>query len=40
MKPNAEKCNLLLSSNDQLSVNIDNVNITNNKCEKLQGIHI
>ena len=40
MKANAEKCHLLLSTYEKLSANFGNVNIENNRCNKLQGIQI
>ena len=40
MKSNAEKCHLILSTNENISANIEGLNITNSKCEKLLGIEI
>ena len=40
MKANAEKCHLIVSSYEKLSVRIENFDIENSKCEKLLGIQI
>jgi hypothetical protein len=40
MKANPEKCHLLLSTDDNMEINIDNVKIANSHCEKLLGIKI
>ena len=40
MKANAEKCHLLLSSNEKLFANIDNIPVESSSCEKLLGIQI
>ena len=40
MKANLDKCHLLPSSTDEVSICVDNYNIKNSKCEKLLGIKI
>ena len=40
MKANPEKCHLLLSTDENLQININNVKIGNSHCEKLLGIKI
>ena len=40
MKANPGKCHLLTSSNDKVSICVDNYNIKSIKCEKLLGIKI
>ena len=38
MKANPDKCHLLTSSSDKVSICVDNCNIKSSKCEKLLGI--
>ena len=38
MKPNPDKCHLLTSSSDKVSICVDNYIIKSSKCEKLLGI--
>ena len=38
LKGNANKCNLLVSTSQELSLNVNNVTIKNNDCEKLLGV--
>ena len=40
MKANPDKCHLLTSSNDKVSICVDNYNIKSSKCEKFLGIKI
>ena len=40
MKANPDKCHLLTSSSDKVSICVDNYNIKSSKCEKLLGIKI
>ena len=40
MKSNPDKCHLLTSRSDKVSICVDNYNIKNSKCEKLLGIKI
>ena len=40
MKPNTDRCHLLTSSSDEVSICIDKYNIKINKCERLLGIKI
>ena len=40
MKVNPDKCHLLTSSRDKVSICLDNYNIKSSKCEKLLGIKI
>ena len=40
MKVNPDKCHILKSSNDKVSICVDNYNIKGSKCEKLLGIKI
>ena len=40
MKANPDKCHLLTSSSDKVSICVDNCNIKSSKCEKLLGIKI
>ena len=40
MKANPDKCHLLTSSSDKVSICVDNYNIKSNKSEKLLGIKI
>ena len=40
MKANPDKCHLLTSSIDKVSICVDNYNIKSSKCEKLLGIKI
>ena len=40
MKANPDKCHLVTSSSDKLSIYVDNYNIKSSKCEKLLGIKI
>ena len=39
MKSNADKCNLLVSTNETVKIQVGNYNIANSKCEKLLGIN-
>ena len=38
LKGNADKCNFLVSTSQELSLNVNNVKIKNNDCEKLLGV--
>ena len=38
LKGNADKCNFLVSTSQELSLNVNNVKIKNNYCEKLLGV--
>ena len=40
MKANPDKCHLLASSSDKVSICVDNYNIKSSKCEKLLDIKI
>ena len=40
MKANPDKCHLLTSSSDKVSICVDNYNTKSSKCEKLLGIMI
>ena len=40
MKPNPDKCHLLTSSSDKISISVDNYIIKSSKCKKLLGIKI
>ena len=40
MKANPDKCHLLKSSSDKVSICVDNYNIKSSKCEKLVGIKV
>ena len=40
MKGNEDKCYVLLSSQDNVLVNIDTAQIENSKCQELLGINI
>jgi len=37
-KSNADKCHVLISTNDNVDVNVSGFNITNSECEKLLGV--
>ena len=39
MKSNADKCHLLVSTNETVKIQVGNYNIANRKCEKLLGIN-
>ena len=39
MKSNADKCHLLVSTNETVKIQVGNYNIANSKCEKLLGIN-
>ena len=39
MKSNADKCHLLVSTNETMKIQVENYNIANSKCEKLLGIN-
>ena len=38
MKPNGDKCHLLVTTEKSVSINIDGSNVTNKKEQKLLGI--
>ena len=38
MKSNCDKCHLLVSITNNVSIRIDNFDISNSKCEKLLGV--
>ena len=38
MRINADKCHLLISTNNAVKIKIGNLDITNSKCEKLLGV--
>ena len=40
MKSNADKCHLLVSSNEKVTIKIGSHKIANTKREKLLGIHL
>ena len=40
MKSNADKCHLLVSSNEKVTIKIGSHEIANTKCEKLLGVHL
>ena len=40
MKSNADKCHLLVSTNETVKIQVENYNIANSKCEKLLGINV
>ena len=40
MKANKDKCHLIVSSNEHLSIKLDNIEIENSNCEKLLGVKI
>ena len=40
MKANKDKCRLIVSSNEHLSMKLDNIEIENNNCERLLGVKI
>ena len=40
MKINADKCLLLVSSNEKVTIKISSHEIANTKCEKLLGVHL
>ena len=40
MKRNSDKCRLLVSSNEKVTIKIDSHEIANTKCEKLLGVHL
>ena len=40
MKSNADKCHLLVSSNEKVTIQISSHEIANTKCEKLLDVHI
>ena len=40
MKNNADKCHLLVSSNEKVTIKIGSHEIANTKCEKLLGVHL
>ena len=40
MKANPDKCHLLTSSSDEVSICVDNDNAKSSKCEKLLGMKI
>ena len=40
MKSNADKCHLLVSSNEKVTIQISSHEIGNTKCEKLLDVHI
>ena len=40
MKPNGDKCHLLVTTEKSVSVNIDRSNVTNKKEQKLLGIKV
>ena len=39
MKSNADKCHLLVSTNETVKIKVGNYDITNSKCEKLLGVN-
>ena len=39
IKSNADKCHLLVSTNETVKIQMGNYNIANSKCEKLLGIN-
>ena len=39
IKSNADKCHLLVSTNETVKIQVGNYNIANSKCEKLLGIN-
>ena len=40
MKANPDKCHLLTSNSDKVSICVENYNIKSSKCEKLLGIKV
>ena len=40
MKSNADKCHLLVSSNEKAKIKIGSHEIANTKCEKLLGVFL
>ena len=40
MKANKDKCHLIVSSNEHVSVKLDNIEIENSNCERLPGVKI
>ena len=38
MKSNADKCHLLVSTNNAINIKIGNIDINNSTCEKLLGV--
>ena len=40
MKANKDKCHLIISSNDHVSMKLDNIEIENSNCERLLGVKI
>ena len=40
MKSNADKCHLLVSSNEKVTIKIGSHEIANTKLEKLLGVHL
>ena len=40
IRANLDKCHLLTSSSDEMSICVDNYNIKSSKCEKILGIKI
>ena len=40
MKANKDKCHLIASRNEQVSMKLDNIEIENSNCERLLGVKI
>ena len=40
MKVNADKCHLLITTNEEINISIGGEKIQNSKCEKLLGVTI
>ena len=40
MKANKEKCHFIVSSNEHVSMKLDNIEIENSNCERLLGVKI
>ena len=40
MKANKDKCHLIVSSNEHISIKLDNIDIENSNCERLLGVKI
>ena len=40
MKANKDKCHLIVSSNEHVSMKLDNIEIENSNCERLLGVKI
>ena len=40
MKANKGKCHLIVSSNEHVSMKLDDIEIENSKCERLPGVKI